>query len=150
MAKKKFRPPPPYGPKPAPAQLPKSVREINAMFNMFRQNYERSKMEQKKEFDQQWQDQYRERGYKDNPKQPVSPQFIYPNAVGEDAKSKIRVKPAATKVQAQYQYPPTPPPPSPQLPPKTLPKQVTPKKLAPKPKQVKPTLNSFIPRYERD
>jgi len=139
---------PPYGPKPAPAQLPKSVREINAMFNMFLQNYERSKMEQKKEFDQQRQDQYIERGYKNNPKPPVSPQFIYPNAVGEDTKSKIRVKPATTSVPAQYQYPPTPPPPSPQLPPKTLPKQVTPKK--PKPKQVKPTLNSFIPRYERD
>ena len=28
--------------------------------------------------------------------------------------------------------------------------QASPRKPAPKPKQIKPTLNSYIPRYERD
>ena len=63
--------------------------------------------------------------------------------------------------------PPMPPSPKPDLPPsfgtpRTVPDanaaaknaaaaaQASPKKLAPKPKQVKPTLNSYIPRYERD
>ena len=59
---------------------------------------------------------------------------------------------------------PLPPKPSPKIPPTTPPKfpsprpqlprpeqpMQPPKKPAPKPKQVNPTLNSFIPRYERD
>jgi len=54
------------------------------------------------------------------------------------------------KPSPPMQFPKQQLPPAGGAPRPTPPKQVTPKKPTPTPKQVKPTLNSYIPRYERN
>ena len=205
---RRFAPPIPTVPQQYqyPQSLPQyqSVDEINAIYNMFLQNYERTRMEGQREANLKGVDQYINRGFRDAIKQPVAPQFRNPTAPGIGGiAGGIAGQPSAPgaggivggnagriggpmpPAAPGFGVPPTMPRPSqpspkppiykspptggvfsPQpsinlsdkLPPRVsgfqpagadkLPPRVV-SELA-KNKVKKPTLNSFIPRYERD
>ena len=210
---RRFAPPIPTVPQQYqyPQSLPqyKSVDEINAIYNMFLQNYERTRMEGQRAANLKGVDQYINRGFRDPIKQPVAPQFRFPTALSRGApppQGPLPIPipgpmPPGNKIPPFMPPPrlpspsmPLPPKPSPKIPPSPIPsygrpmplpkqqlppsggsprpvpdanaaaknaaaaaknaaaaaQQASPRKPAPKPKQVKPTLNSFIPRYERD
>ena len=217
---RRFAPPIPTVPQQYqyPQSLPQyqSVDEINAIYNMFLQNYERTRMEGQRAANLKEVDQYINRGFRDPIEQPVAPQFRNPTAPGiggiaggiagqpsapgaggiaggnagriggpmpptmprppQPGGGRVplpmpgtRVPPSSGKFGGfvPLPYPENPgirnphtpiqplQPPNASRPPQSSPKppiqspMQPPKKPAPKPKQVKPTLNSFIPRYER-
>ena len=79
---KRFSPPIPTVPQqyqyPQSSPRYQSVDEINAIYNMFLQNYERSRMEGQRAANLKEVDQYINRGFRDPIEQPVAPQFRYP------------------------------------------------------------------------
>ena len=83
---RRFAPPIPTVPQQYqyPQSLPqyKSVDEIHAIYNMFLQNYERTRMEGQRAANLKEVDQYINRGFRDPIEQPVAPQFRNPTAPG--------------------------------------------------------------------
>ena len=86
---RRFAPPIPTVPQQYqyPQSLPQyqSVDEINAIYNMFLQNYERTRMEGQRAANLKGVDQYINRGFRDPIEQPVAPQFRFPTTLSRGA-----------------------------------------------------------------
>ncbi len=86
---RRFAPPIPTVPQqyqyPQSSPRYQSVDEINAIYNMFLQNYERSRMEGQRAANLKGVDQYINRGFRDPIEQPVAPQFRLPTTLSKGA-----------------------------------------------------------------
>lgn len=86
---RRFAPPIPTVPQqyqyPQSSPRYQSVDEINAIYNMFLQNYERSRMEGQRAANLKGVDQYINRGFRDPIEQPVAPQFRLPTTLSRGA-----------------------------------------------------------------